>query len=274
MLTNGTPAHARLAATQNPFFCVGGAGVLRGHRCPFALAVCATCSRWCPSHIRREAACWVCSTGCVCFVTWRKFDPPLELVQRLRNQLSMETRVCQPYLSVFRPQRSHYPHWWRQARGTQPQQHRRQPQPCQNARMHEGVTRETIDVCTARVGSTLIVRVTPSLAAAHRLVAYQPRLARCALPTSQVMATAFSNVAADNLLEGVLRLGMRAVRIGRPATVRPTLWHATLDALVENHPDVVGESFPMLVGIRVGWVSARALVFEGRGIEEIVRVSF
>lgn len=55
------------------------------------------------------------------------------------------------------------------------------------------------------------------------------------------MATAFSNVAADNLLDGALELGMRAVRIGRPATVRPDLWHATLDALVENHPEVVGE---------------------------------
>ena len=57
----------------------------------------------------------------------------------------------------------------------------------------------------------------------------------------QVMATAFSNVAADNLLEGVLRLGLRAVRIGRPATVRPALWDATLDAMVEKHPGVVGE---------------------------------
>lgn len=55
------------------------------------------------------------------------------------------------------------------------------------------------------------------------------------------MATAFSNVAADNLLEGLLNLGLRAVRIGRPATVRPTLWSATLDAMVENHPDVVGK---------------------------------
>ncbi|CAM9114212.1 unnamed protein product [Scytosiphon promiscuus] len=55
----------------------------------------------------------------------------------------------------------------------------------------------------------------------------------------KVMATAFSNVAADNLLEGALQLGLNAVRIGRPATVRPTLWHATLDALVENHPEVV-----------------------------------
>ncbi|CAN0490752.1 unnamed protein product, partial [Laminaria digitata] len=60
-------------------------------------------------------------------------------------------------------------------------------------------------------------------------------------PPRQVLATAFSNVAADNLLEGVTKLGMRGVRVGRPATVRPTLWHATLDALVENHPEVVGE---------------------------------
>lgn len=59
--------------------------------------------------------------------------------------------------------------------------------------------------------------------------------------STKVMATAFSNVAADNLLEGVMKLGLRVVRIGRPATVRPELWPATLDALVENHPDVIGE---------------------------------
>lgn len=71
------------------------------------------------------------------------------------------------------------------------------------------------------------------------------------------MATAFSNVAADNLLEGSLGLGMRAVRIGRPATVRPALWHATLDALVENHPEVVGEGsrkLKLLPYVHVIWI--------------------
>ena len=50
------------------------------------------------------------------------------------------------------------------------------------------------------------------------------------------MATAESNVAVDNLLEGLLDLGVKAVRIGRPVKVRESLRNATLDALLEDHP--------------------------------------
>jgi hypothetical protein len=45
---------------------------------------------------------------------------------------------------------------------------------------------------------------------------------------NRVLAAAFSNVAADNVLAGCLSLGLKCVRIGRPASVRPDLWHATL----------------------------------------------
>jgi AAA domain len=45
---------------------------------------------------------------------------------------------------------------------------------------------------------------------------------------NKVLAAAFSNVAADNVLAGCLSLGLKCVRIGRPASVRPDLWHATL----------------------------------------------
>ena len=51
-----------------------------------------------------------------------------------------------------------------------------------------------------------------------------------------IMASAESNVAVDNLLEGLLDLGVKAVRIGRPVKVRENLRDATLDALLENHP--------------------------------------
>ena len=51
-----------------------------------------------------------------------------------------------------------------------------------------------------------------------------------------LLATAESNVAVDNLLEGLLDLGVKALRIGRPVKVRESLRSATLDAVLENHP--------------------------------------
>lgn len=56
--------------------------------------------------------------------------------------------------------------------------------------------------------------------------------------SGKVLAVAFSNVAADNLLEGCLRLGLNAVRVGRAATVRPELRNHTLDALLMQHQSV------------------------------------
>ncbi|WP_254507085.1 AAA domain-containing protein [Anatilimnocola floriformis] len=54
----------------------------------------------------------------------------------------------------------------------------------------------------------------------------------------KVLATAPSNLAVDNLLERLLRLGVKAVRLGHPARVLPELREHTLDLLVENHPDL------------------------------------
>ncbi len=51
-----------------------------------------------------------------------------------------------------------------------------------------------------------------------------------------ILATAESNVAVDNLLEGLLDAGVKAVRIGRPVKVREGLREATLDAILETHP--------------------------------------
>ena len=51
-----------------------------------------------------------------------------------------------------------------------------------------------------------------------------------------VLAVADSNVAVDNLLEGLLKLGVRAVRLGQPVKVREGLREATMDALMEKHP--------------------------------------
>lgn len=54
----------------------------------------------------------------------------------------------------------------------------------------------------------------------------------------KVLATAPSNLAVDNLLERLIRSGVKAVRLGHPARVLPELRAHTLDLLVENHPDL------------------------------------
>ena len=50
-----------------------------------------------------------------------------------------------------------------------------------------------------------------------------------------ILAVADSNVAVDNLLEGLLDLGVRAVRLGQPVKVRENLRDATMDAQMEKH---------------------------------------
>ena len=51
-----------------------------------------------------------------------------------------------------------------------------------------------------------------------------------------ILACAESNVAVDNLLEGLVNIGVNAVRIGKPVKVRESLRNSTLDALIEQHP--------------------------------------
>ncbi len=51
-----------------------------------------------------------------------------------------------------------------------------------------------------------------------------------------ILACAESNVAVDNLLEGLVDIGVNAVRIGKPVKVRESLRNSTLDALADQHP--------------------------------------
>ena len=50
-----------------------------------------------------------------------------------------------------------------------------------------------------------------------------------------ILATADSNVAVDNLLQGLMNKGIRAVRIGQPVKVRERLREATLTAKMSQH---------------------------------------
>ncbi len=52
-----------------------------------------------------------------------------------------------------------------------------------------------------------------------------------------VLAVAPSNLAVDNLLEGLSRFGEKAVRLGHPVRVLPEMREHTLDFLVQDHPN-------------------------------------
>jgi len=53
--------------------------------------------------------------------------------------------------------------------------------------------------------------------------------------SAPILAVAESNVAVDNILEGLLSLGINAVRLGQPFKVRESLRDSTIDARMENH---------------------------------------
>ena len=67
------------------------------------------------------------------------------------------------------------------------------------------------------------------------------------LKQHKILACAQSNVAADNLLEGLIKLGVSAVRLGRPVNIRSELWNHTVDALLQQ---------------RTSWIRARAKLDE------------
>jgi len=54
---------------------------------------------------------------------------------------------------------------------------------------------------------------------------------------AKVLATACSNVGADNLADRFLRLGLKVIRIGRPSAVSEDLWEHTLDAYIDRDPN-------------------------------------
>ena len=61
-------------------------------------------------------------------------------------------------------------------------------------------------------------------------------------PPGKILAVAHSNGAADVLLAALLGMGVPAVRVGRPASVSPSVRRRTVVALAEKHPEIVALS--------------------------------
>ena len=59
---------------------------------------------------------------------------------------------------------------------------------------------------------------------------------RSVQPEARILATADSNTACDNLVEGLLRLGLNVVRVGHPSKVAEPLREHTLEAHLSRHP--------------------------------------
>jgi AAA domain len=57
---------------------------------------------------------------------------------------------------------------------------------------------------------------------------------KCISEHTKVLACAFSNVGADNLAEALIQLGLKVVRVGKPAAVSESLWSYTLDAAIDR----------------------------------------
>mmetsp|Transcript_25240 Transcript_25240/g.37175 ORF Transcript_25240/g.37175 Transcript_25240/m.37175 type:complete len:890 (+) Transcript_25240:452-3121(+) len=55
-------------------------------------------------------------------------------------------------------------------------------------------------------------------------------------PNAKVLASAFSNVGADNLAEQMINLGLKVVRVGKASSVSEHLWDYTLDAAIDKDP--------------------------------------
>ena len=54
---------------------------------------------------------------------------------------------------------------------------------------------------------------------------------------SGILACSDSNIAVDNILAGLIKCGVRAVRLGRPENTRPDLLRHSIDEMISMHTD-------------------------------------
>ena len=75
------------------------------------------------------------------------------------------------------------------------------------------------------------------------------------------LATSDSNIAVDNLLEGLVAAGVKAVRLGRPDSVRPELLQYCPDAGTASSGDKAADYAAKLAAVRSAEVVCATCVF-------------
>ncbi|MBE45108.1 MAG: hypothetical protein CMB02_00395 [Euryarchaeota archaeon] len=104
----------------------------------------------------------------------------------------------------------------------------------QKAALRSGMNRAQIEASEHAIHSRLtLIQGPPGTGKTYTAVRVLEAWAKQDYGT--ILAVADSNVAVDNLLEGLLELGVRAVRLGQPVKVRENLREATMDAQMEIH---------------------------------------
>lgn len=53
----------------------------------------------------------------------------------------------------------------------------------------------------------------------------------------KILITADTNVAVDNLLEGLIKFGIKVLRVGQPVKIREEVRDLCLESLIQRHPD-------------------------------------
>ncbi|WP_457625785.1 IGHMBP2 family helicase [Persephonella sp.] len=92
----------------------------------------------------------------------------------------------------------------------------------------------------------------------------------------KILATADSNTAVDNIVEGLIKRGINVVRIGHPARLKKELLDVSIDAKVENHPKYqeikkIEKKIQKLRTLQEGYKKPVPQRRRGLSYEEIVR---
>ncbi|KAK9866541.1 hypothetical protein WJX84_006717 [Apatococcus fuscideae] len=99
-----------------------------------------------------------------------------------------------------------------------------------------GLNRSQGEAVKTALGQTLTLWQGPPGTGKTRTLAHFLSVAKGMLPGGSILACAASNVAVDNLVAALVRLGVHVVRIGQPVKVVEALRGCTLEALVLQHP--------------------------------------
>ena len=90
-----------------------------------------------------------------------------------------------------------------------------------------------------------MVQGPPGTGKTHSAIEILTQMVRNRLCPFPILATSDSNIAVDNLLEGLANRGVRALRVGRPESIRDDLIEHSLDVQVKQYNKLYNKSGPV-----------------------------